>query len=62
MTDKAKPESLEGRWDLLYHDYPEVYEEFESIPKAPDLIDVFAARFPLHSKIVVDVGLGTCFR
>jgi SAM-dependent methyltransferase len=59
VTDKSRPESLEGRWDILYRDYPEVYEEFESIPRVPDLIDVLAVRFPLQGKTVVDVGSGT---
>jgi SAM-dependent methyltransferase len=59
MTNRNGPESLKGRWDILYRDYPEVYEEFESIPKVPDLIDVLAARFPLQGKTVVDVGSGT---
>ena len=59
MTDSERPESLEGRWDILYRDYPEVYEEFGRIPKVPDFIDVMAARFPLQGKTVVDVGSGT---
>ena len=46
MTKKQRPESLEGRWDILYRDYPEVYEEFARIPKVPDFIDVMVARFP----------------
>ena len=59
MPDKEKPESLEGRWDLLYRDYPEVYEEFGRVQKVPDLIDVIAGRFLLGDKRVVDVGSGT---
>jgi len=59
MPDKQEPESLEGRWDILYRDYPEVYEEFGRVPKTPDLIDVIAERFPLADKIVVDVGSGS---
>jgi len=59
MPDKQKPESLEGRWDLLYRDYPEVYEEFGRVQKVPDLIDVIAGRFPLDGKRVLDVGSGT---
>ena len=35
MTRATRPESLEGRWDILYRDYPEVYEEFGRIPKVP---------------------------
>jgi ubiquinone/menaquinone biosynthesis C-methylase UbiE len=59
MTDKERPESLEGRWDILYRDYPEVYEEWGRIPKVPDLIEVLVARYPLQGKVVVDVGSGT---
>ena len=59
MTNKDRPESLEGRWDILYHDCPEVYDESERVPRVPDLIDVLAARFPLQGKTVVDIGSGT---
>ena len=59
MPDRKRPESLEGRWDLLYRDYPAVYEEFGRIPKTPDLIDVIAERFPLSGQTVADVGSGT---
>lgn len=59
MSNVQKPESLEGRWDILYRDYPEVYEEFGRIQKVPDLLDVVAARFALEGKTVVDVGSGT---
>lgn len=51
--------SLEGRWDILYRDYPEIYDEWSQIEKTPDLIDVMVDRFPLQDKIVVDVGSGT---
>jgi ubiquinone/menaquinone biosynthesis C-methylase UbiE len=59
MTEKARPESLEGRWDILYRDYPEVYEEWGQIPKVPDFLDVVLDRFPLKGKVVADVGSGT---
>jgi ubiquinone/menaquinone biosynthesis C-methylase UbiE len=59
MSGKEKPKSLEGRWDILYRDYPEVYEEWGQIPMVPDFVDVIAARFPLKGKMVVDVGSGT---
>ena len=54
-----KPNSLEGRWDILYRDYPEVYDEWVKIPKVPDDIEIILARFPLEGKIVVDLGSGT---
>ena len=56
---RARPESLEGRWDILYRDFPEVYEEWGKIPKVPELLDVIVNRFPLKGKVVVDVGSGT---
>ena len=59
MTEGERPESLEGRWDILYRDYPELYEEWGRIPKVPDLIEVMVARFPLQGKVVVDIGSGT---
>ncbi len=59
MTDKEKPKSLEGRWDILYRDYPEIYEEWGQIPMVPDFVDVMVAHFPLAGKVVVDVGSGT---
>jgi SAM-dependent methyltransferase len=59
MAQTERPESLEGRWDILYRDYPEVYEEWGQIPKVPDFLDVIIARFPMADKVVVDVGSGT---
>jgi len=59
MTKKERPESLEGRWDILYRDYPEVYEEWGRIPKFPDIIDVINDRFTLKGKVVADIGSGT---
>jgi ubiquinone/menaquinone biosynthesis C-methylase UbiE len=59
MAGKKRPESLEGRWDVLYRDYAEVYEEWGRIPKVPDFLDVVIARFPLKGKVVADVGSGT---
>ena len=58
MPDRSKPKSLEGRWDILYREYPEVYDEWEQIPKVPDLIEVMVARFPIKGESVVDVGAG----
>jgi ubiquinone/menaquinone biosynthesis C-methylase UbiE len=61
MAQKERPESLEGRWDILYRDYPEVYQEWGQIPKVPDFLDVVIERFHLSwkGKVVVDVGSGT---
>ena len=59
MTGRERPESLEGRWDILYRDYPQVYEEWGQIPMVPSFVDAVADRFPLDGKVVVDVGSGT---
>lgn len=54
-----KPESIENRWDLLYRDYPEVYDRFARVPKKPTAVQVIAQHFPLRGACVVDVGAGT---
>jgi ubiquinone/menaquinone biosynthesis C-methylase UbiE len=59
MAEHDRPESLEGRWDILYRDYPDVYEEWGRIPKVPDFLSVVMDRFPLEGKTAVDVGAGT---
>ncbi len=59
MSAKTRPESLEGRWDILYRDYPEVYEEWCRIEKRPALLDVIAERFDLQDKVIADVGAGS---
>ena len=56
---KTIPETIENRWDILYRDYPEIYEEFASVPKQPPLVDVIRQCFALDGKMVVDVGSGT---
>ena len=33
-----RPESIENRWDILYREYPEVYDEFASVPYEPDWV------------------------
>ena len=61
MARMGRPESLEGRWDILYRDYPEVYQEWGEIPMVPSFLDVVAERFRLswQGKVVLDVGSGT---
>ena len=54
-----KPVTIENRWDILYHDYPEVYEAFAAVPKTPTAVEVVDARFGLARKRIVDVGAGT---
>jgi len=41
----SKPETLNGRWDILYRDYPEVYEAFGQIEMKPDIIATLNDHF-----------------
>lgn len=54
-----KPESIENRWDILYRDYPEVYEAFSKTPYHPSIFDELPKIIDLHGKVVADVGAGT---
>jgi ubiquinone/menaquinone biosynthesis C-methylase UbiE len=57
--EKTKLETIENRWDILYRDYPEVYDEFASMPYDPPLVDVIHDMFNLNGKEIVDVGSGS---
>ncbi len=59
MDGAGRPASLEGRWDILYRDYPEVYDAFARIPKRPDPLTVINERFGFRGQVIVDVGAGT---
>ena len=54
-----RPETVEGRWDILYRDYPEVYEEFAQVEHKPTVFEVIERHFPLEDHPVLDVGSGT---
>ena len=54
-----RPETLDGDWDRLYNEFPEVYDEFASVEHAPRPIDVIAERFALEDAVILDVGAGT---
>ena len=56
---KQYPETIEHRWDILYRDYPEVYDRFASFPYSPRPVDVLNSRFNLRGKVIVDNGAGT---
>jgi len=43
---KDKPLSIENRWDILYREYPEIYDEFASVPYDPHKIDIFMRSQP----------------
>jgi len=55
---KSKPLTIDNRWDILYNEYPEVYDAFVSVPKEPRMIDVLKSHFELKDKIVLDIGSG----
>lgn len=52
-----KPETIENRWDIMYRDYPEVYEAFAEVKRRP--AKDFAKMLHVKDKIVVDVASGT---
>jgi len=55
----ARPDTIENRWDILYRDYPEVYEDWARIPTRPTFVQVIDQHFPVRGKSVVDVGAGS---
>ncbi len=55
----TKPESIENRWDILYRDYPEVYEAFSNAPYRPTVYEQLSGIIDLRGKVIVDVGAGT---
>lgn len=54
-----KPETIEGRWGILYRDYPEIYDAFSSFPYEPDAMSVLMTKFPLNGATGLDIGSGT---
>lgn len=55
----SRPESIENRWDILYHDYPEVYEAFSSVPYHPTVYDQLREIVDLRGRCIADIGAGT---
>lgn len=55
---KSKPSTIENRWDILYVEYPEVYDAFVSVPKEPSMIEVMKSHFNLQEKRILDIGSG----
>jgi len=57
---KKKIETIENRWDILYRDYPEVYDRFASAEyKNGNITESINKMFRLKNKIVLDVDSGT---
>jgi len=55
----SRPESIENRWDILYRDYPEVYEAFSSTPYHPTVYEQLPGIIDMRGKCIADVGAGT---
>jgi ubiquinone/menaquinone biosynthesis C-methylase UbiE len=55
----SRPESIENRWDILYSEYPEVYEAFMSVPYQPSIFEQVPEIIDLRGKTIADVGAGT---
>lgn len=55
----SRPESIENRWDILYRDYPEVYEAFSSTPYHPTVYEQLGGIIDLRGKRIADAGAGT---
>ena len=55
-----RPETLENRWDILYRDYPEVYDEFASVEeRGKRWIDEARKIVSFKGKTVADIGSGS---
>ncbi len=54
-----QPESVENRWDILYRDYPQVYEAFLDVPYQPSIYEQVPEIIDLNGKTIADVGAGT---
>ena len=54
-----KPASIENRWDILYRDYPDVYEAFSNNPYHPTVYEEMARIIDFRGKHIADVGSGT---
>jgi len=54
-----RPETLDGDWNRLYSEFPQVYDDFARVEDEPRLIDVIGERFPISGADVIDVGAGT---
>jgi ubiquinone/menaquinone biosynthesis C-methylase UbiE len=55
----SRPESIENRWDILYRDYPEVYESFSNTPYHPTVYEHLLGIVDVHDRCIADVGSGT---
>ena len=51
--------TLEGDWNRLYNEFPDVYAAFAAVTHRPEPTDVIATLVPLEGARVIDVGSGT---
>ncbi len=56
---KELPLTIENRWDILYRDFPEVYDAFAAVPKNPNTFEVLQQHFDLAGRRILDVGSGS---
>ncbi len=56
-----RPETIENNWDILYKEYPEVYDQFAGVPYKPDWVAFLGKvlKVDWSGKTVVDVGSGS---
>lgn len=59
ISMKHVPLTIENRWDILYRDFPEIYDEFAAVPKEPPPLQVLIKRFDFENKVVADIGSGS---
>jgi ubiquinone/menaquinone biosynthesis C-methylase UbiE len=55
----VRPESLEGDWNRLYSEFPDVYAAWARIRHEPEPIDVITERWPFTGATMIDVGSGS---
>ena len=55
----TRPESIENRWDILYRDYPDVYEVFSKTPYHPSVLEQLPEIIDFRDKCIADIGAGT---
>jgi ubiquinone/menaquinone biosynthesis C-methylase UbiE len=55
---KDYPETIDNAWDILYRDYPDVYDAFASFPYHPGVLQTIREHFDLADKTILDVGAG----
>jgi len=59
VKNTRRPETIENRWDILYRDYPEVYDEFASVLHSKRWIDIARKVFSFKNKTIADIGSGS---